>query len=60
MVKFVDLAEFSGWAKRMRLFEEALARWDTIPGVDRRVAEDLLAEIGMAMSRFASARHLAS
>jgi len=44
----------------MRLFEEALARWDTIPGVDRRVAEDLLAEIGMAMSRFASARHLAS
>lgn len=44
----------------MRLFEEALARWDTIPGVNRRVAEDLLAEIGMDMSRFASARHLAS
>lgn len=33
---------------------------DTIPGVSRRVAEVLIAEIGAAMSRFSSARHLAS
>lgn len=33
---------------------------DTIPGVGRRTAEDLVAEIGTDMSRFPSARHLAS
>jgi transposase len=32
----------------------------TIPGVDRRTAEVLLAEIGADMSRFTSAAHLAS
>lgn len=32
----------------------------TIPGIIRRSAEGILAEIGLDMSRFASARHLAS
>jgi transposase len=47
-------------AERLRPFEAELARLDTIPGVNRRVAEALLAEIGTDMGRFASARHLAS
>jgi len=47
-------------AERMRPCEAELARLDTIPGVNRRVAEGLLAEIGTDMSRFASARQLAS
>jgi transposase len=35
-------------------------RLDTIPGVGKRAAECILAEIGADMTRFASARHLAS
>jgi transposase len=37
-----------------------LVRLDTIPGVDRRTAEVLVAEIGTAMEQFPSAAHLAS
>src|SRR3954469_11890272 len=33
---------------------------DTIPGVDRRTAETLIAEIGVDMSRFPTSGHLAS
>jgi transposase len=33
---------------------------DTIPGIDRRAAEVILAEIGADMTRFPTARHLAS
>ena len=47
-------------AERLRPLEEELARLDTIPGVDRRTAEVLLAEIGADMQRFPSADHLAS
>jgi transposase len=47
-------------AERIRPFDDDIARLDTIPGINRRVAEDVLAEIGVDMSRFASARHLAS
>jgi len=47
-------------AERMRPFEEALGRLETIPGVGRRTAEVLAAEIGMDMSRFPTAAHLAS
>jgi transposase len=47
-------------AERLRPFEPALERLDTIPGVGRRTAENLLAEIGPDMSRFPSAGHLAS
>jgi transposase len=41
-------------------WEEAVSLLDTIPGVGRRTAELLLAEIGVDMSRFASEAHLAS
>lgn len=39
---------------------EAVALLDTIPGVNRRTAELLLAEVGINMSRFPSAAHLVS
>jgi transposase len=41
-------------------FADAVQRLDTIPGVNRRTAEVLVAEIGVDMSRFPSDRHLAS
>ena len=47
-------------AERLRPFEAALERLQTIPGVGRRVAEILLSEIGVDMRRFATAAHLAS
>src|SRR5712691_10592262 len=47
-------------AEQMRPFTEALERLDTIPGVGLRTAEVLVAEIGVDMSRFPSAGHLAS
>src|SRR5262247_4866895 len=39
---------------------DALARLDTIPGVARRSAETVLAELGCDMSRFPTAGHAAS
>jgi len=47
-------------AERMHPCEEALERIDGIPGMGRRTAEDVLAEIGTDVSRFATAAHLAS
>lgn len=47
-------------ADRMGTCEEAIRQIDTIPGVGRRTAEELLAEIGLDMSRFPTAAHLAS
>jgi transposase len=47
-------------AARLREHAAALARLDTIPGVGRVTAEVLAAEIGLDMSRFPSAAHLAS
>jgi transposase len=47
-------------AERMRPFADALERLDTIPGIGPRMAEILVAEIGIDMSRFPSAAHLAS
>jgi transposase len=47
-------------ARRLDPFAEALANLQTIPGVGRRVAESLVAEIGVDMGRFPSAKHLAS
>ena len=38
----------------------AVALLDTIPGVNRRIAEVMLAEMGLDMSRFPTANHLAS
>jgi transposase len=41
-------------------WKEAVALLDTIPGINQRAAEGILAEIGIEMSRFPSAGHLAS
>lgn len=40
--------------------KQALALWDTIPGVNQTVAEVMVAEMGVDMSRFPTHRHLAS
>jgi transposase len=48
-------------AKRLDPFQEQLDRLDTIPGIARRTAEQILAEIGTDVgSRFPSAAHLCS
>ena len=46
--------------QRLTADQEAIALLDTIPGVGQRAAEILIAEIGPDMSRFPSAKHLAS
>ena len=46
--------------ERQRPFEAAVARLDAIPGVGRRAAEVILAELGTDLSGFPSARHCAS
>lgn len=46
--------------QRLTADQEAIALLDTIPGVGQRAAEILIAEIGTDMSRFPSAKHLAS
>ena len=47
-------------ADQLRPFAEALQRLDAIPGINRRVSEAVVAEIGLDMSPFASASHLSS
>jgi transposase len=47
-------------AQRLAPFEAAVQRLMTIPGVGRRVAEGLAAEVGLDMERFPSDKHLAS
>ena len=47
-------------AELERPFAEALERVDAIPGVGRRVAEVLLAELGPTLERFQTAARLAS
>jgi transposase len=46
--------------RRLGPFDRALDALDQIPGIGRRTAEDLVAEIGLDMTRFPSAHHLAS
>lgn len=46
--------------ERMRPFEEELSRLAEIPGVGRRTAEIIVAEIGVDLSRFPTDRHIAS
>jgi transposase len=46
--------------RRLRPFQDEVARLCTIPGVDRVTAWGLLAEIGLDMRQFASAAHLSS
>lgn len=45
---------------RLHPFELELELLDSIPGIGRRTAEDILAEIGTDMNRFPSSAHLAS
>jgi len=47
-------------AERVHPFEAVIERLDVIPGVGRRVAEVLVAEVGTDMRRFPTAAHLAS
>jgi transposase len=47
-------------AERVRPFDEAIERLQTIPGVGRRVAEVIVTEVGVDVSRFPTAGHLAS
>jgi transposase len=42
------------------LEKEAITRLDDIPGIDQRAAQNIIAEIGVDMSRFPSAADLAS
>src|SRR5262249_9657706 len=43
-----------------RPFAEVIALLDTIPGISQRTAQDLIAEIGVEMAWFPSAKHLCS
>lgn len=47
-------------AELCRPFGKVLALLDQLPGVNRRMAEIIVAEIGLDMSRFPTAAHLAS
>lgn len=44
----------------MRPFEATIARWDSLPGINRRIAEIVIAEIGVDLKPFEGARQLAS
>jgi transposase len=46
--------------ERLRPFVAQLGQLDAIPGVGRRTAEVLVAELGTDMARFPTAKHLAS
>jgi transposase len=47
-------------ASRAAPFETLIQRLDAIPGIGRRTAEDILAEIGFQLGHFLTAAHLAS
>ena len=47
-------------AERMCPFEDSVECIDAIPGIGRRIAEEVLAETGFARDRFPTAAHLAS
>jgi len=62
-IEFIDeqITELDQEIKeRMRPFEEELALLETIPGVGRKTAENIAAEIGIDMSRFPKDANLAS
>jgi transposase len=46
--------------QRVQPMNEAIEILDTLPGINRRIAEIMLAEIGHDLARFPSAEHLAS
>ena len=47
-------------AELERPFDEAIERLDAVPGIGRRIAEIVLAELGADLARFPTAGHLAS
>ncbi len=47
-------------AEQMRPFEAQVMRWDQLPGINRRIAEVLIAEVGADLKQFPDAQHLAS
>jgi transposase len=49
-----------GEKKEPLTWNKAVALLDTVPGINQRAAEDILAEIGIDMSRFPTDKHLAS
>jgi len=56
-----SIGDISVEIERVRApFSEKVELLDTIPGVDRRTAETLIAEIGTDMGQFPTHRHLAS
>lgn len=46
--------------EQMRPFEEVLERWDQVPGIGPRIAQIMLAEVGVDLTQFEDAAHLAS
>jgi transposase len=46
--------------RRIRPFEQAVALWESMPGVDHTTACNLVAEVGVNMAQFPSGGHLAS
>ena len=46
--------------EQMRPFAAALATWDSLPGINQRIAEIIVAEIGADLEPFEDADHLAS
>jgi transposase len=46
--------------KQIRPFEQALALWQTMPGIDHVTACSLVAEVGVNMNQFPTAQQLAS
>jgi transposase len=62
-VDYLDesIAELSDEVERVIApFSDKVELLDTIPGVDRRMAETLIAEIGVDMGQFPTHKHLAS
>jgi transposase len=55
-----DEGSVLGESKPPLTWLEAVALLDTIPGVNQRTAEKMLAEMGLDMSRFPTAGHLAT
>jgi transposase len=47
-------------AQKLRPFEATIAIWDSQPGINRRLAEIIMAEIGVDLGPFPDAEHLAS
>lgn len=46
--------------ERMRPFEAEIRRWDQIPGINLRLAQNIIAEVGGSLKQFQDAQHLSS